>query len=89
MRLLKQRIKIIFQWFLQVYDTLNVKEELWEFLTFFRIDIAIDMGTANTLIYVKGKGIVLNEPSIVAFDRNTKKILALGNKRKRNARKGT
>ncbi|MCB0729727.1 MAG: rod shape-determining protein MreB, partial [Ignavibacteriae bacterium] len=45
-------------------------------------DIAIDLGTANTLIYVKGKGIVLNEPSIVAFDRNTKKIIALGNKAK-------
>ncbi|GJQ31749.1 MAG: rod shape-determining protein [Ignavibacteriaceae bacterium] len=45
-------------------------------------DIAIDLGTANTLIYVKGKGIVLNEPSIVAFDRNTRKIIALGNKAK-------
>lgn len=45
-------------------------------------DIAIDLGTANTLIWVKGKGIVLNEPSIVAFDRNTKKIIALGNKAK-------
>ena len=45
-------------------------------------DIAMDLGTANTLIYVKGKGIVLNEPSIVAFDKNTKKIIALGNKAK-------
>ena len=45
-------------------------------------DIAIDLGTANTVIYVKGKGIVLNEPSIVAFDRSTKKIIALGNKAK-------
>lgn len=45
-------------------------------------DIAMDLGTANTLIYVKGKGIVLNEPSIVAYDRNTKKIIALGNKAK-------
>ena len=41
---------------------------------FFSTDIAIDLGTANTLIYVKGKGIVLNEPSIVAFDRSTKRI---------------
>lgn len=49
---------------------------------FFSTDIAIDLGTANTLIYIKGKGIVLNEPSIVAFDRNTKKIIALGNKAK-------
>lgn len=49
---------------------------------FFSNDIAIDLGTANTLIYVKGKGIVLNEPSIVAFDKNTKRIIALGNKAK-------
>jgi len=48
----------------------------------FATDIAIDLGTANTLIYVKGKGIVLNEPSIVAFDRNSKRIIALGNKAK-------
>jgi len=49
---------------------------------FFSTDIAIDLGTANTLIYLKGKGIVLNEPSIVAYDRSTKKIIALGNKAK-------
>ncbi len=49
---------------------------------FFSADIAMDLGTANTLIYVKGKGIVLNEPSIVAFDKNTKRIIALGNKAK-------
>ena len=49
---------------------------------FFSNDIAIDLGTANTLIHVKGKGIVLNEPSIVAFDKNSKRIIALGNKAK-------
>jgi rod shape-determining protein MreB len=43
---------------------------------FFATDIAIDLGTANTLIYVKGKGVVLNEPSIVAFDKNSKRIIA-------------
>lgn len=48
-------------------------------LSFFSADLAIDLGTANTLIYMRGKGIVLNEPSIVAFDRNTKKIIAIGN----------
>jgi rod shape-determining protein MreB len=47
---------------------------------FFAADIAIDLGTANTLIYVKGKGIVLNEPSIVAIDKYSKRIIALGNK---------
>ncbi|MDH7514931.1 MAG: rod shape-determining protein [Bacteroidota bacterium] len=45
----------------------------------FSNDIAIDLGTANTLIWVKGKGIVMSEPSIVAFDVNTKKIIAIGN----------
>ncbi len=49
------------------------------FLSLFSADLAIDLGTANTLIHMKGKGIVLNEPSIVAFDRNTKRIVAIGN----------
>ncbi|MCF8265060.1 MAG: rod shape-determining protein [Melioribacteraceae bacterium] len=52
------------------------------FFDFLTTDVAIDLGTANTLIYIKGKGIVLNEPSIVAFDRNTKRIIALGNEPK-------
>lgn len=42
----------------------------------------MDLGTANTLIYVKGRGIVLNEPSIVAFDRNSRKIIAYGREAK-------
>jgi rod shape-determining protein MreB len=41
-------------------------------------DVGIDLGTANTLIWQKGKGIVLNEPSIVAFDRTTRNIIAIG-----------
>src|SRR5689334_3275864 len=41
-------------------------------------DVAIDLGTANTLVYVKGKGIVLNEPSVVAVDKATGKVLAVG-----------
>ncbi len=44
----------------------------------FSNDVAIDLGTANTLIWMINKGIVLNEPSIVAFDRNTKHIIAIG-----------
>ncbi len=52
------------------------------FLDFLSLDVAMDLGTANTLIFAKGKGIVLNEPSIVAFDRNTKKIIAIGNEAK-------
>ncbi|QPC47692.1 rod shape-determining protein [Mangrovibacillus cuniculi] len=41
-------------------------------------DIGIDLGTANVLIHVKGKGIVLNEPSVVAIDKNTNRVLAVG-----------
>ena len=46
-------------------------------------DIAIDLGTANTLVMVKGRGIVIDEPSVVAIDRTTKKILAIGAEAKR------
>jgi rod shape-determining protein MreB len=42
-------------------------------------DIGIDLGTANVLIYVRGRGIVLDEPSVVAIDQHTKKVLAVGN----------
>jgi rod shape-determining protein MreB and related proteins len=41
-------------------------------------DIGIDLGTANVLIHVKGRGIVLNEPSVVAIDTHTKRVLAVG-----------
>ncbi len=44
----------------------------------FNKDIGIDLGTANVLIYIKGQGIVLNEPSVVAIDADTKKPLAVG-----------
>ncbi|NBX78692.1 rod shape-determining protein [bacterium] len=46
--------------------------------SFFSNDIAIDLGTANTLVYVRGKGIVLDEPSVVAVKSNTNKVLAAG-----------
>lgn len=46
----------------------------------FSKDIGIDLGTANVLVYVKGEGIVLNEPSVVAIDFDTKKTLAIGSK---------
>lgn len=46
-------------------------------------DIGIDLGTANTLVYVKDKGIVINEPSVVAVNKNTGQILAIGKKAKR------
>lgn len=46
-------------------------------------DMGIDLGTANTLIYVKGKGIVLREPSVVAINLETNKVLAVGNEAKK------
>ena len=46
-------------------------------------EIGIDLGTASVLIYVKGKGIVLQEPSVVAIERNTNKILAVGTEAQR------
>ncbi|MFO7807264.1 MAG: rod shape-determining protein [Candidatus Moraniibacteriota bacterium] len=45
-------------------------------------DIGIDLGTANTLVYVKGRGIVINEPSVVAVNKKTGQILAIGKKAK-------
>ncbi|MBM7698860.1 rod shape-determining protein MreB [Kurthia huakuii] len=44
----------------------------------FSNDIGIDLGTANVLVYVKGQGVVLNEPSVVALDQKSKKVLAVG-----------
>jgi len=52
------------------------------FLGIFSQDIGIDLGTANTLVYVGGKGIVLNEPSVVAINQKTKQILAIGEEAK-------
>jgi len=49
----------------------------------FSKDVGIDLGTANVLIHVKGRGIVLNEPSVVALDRNNGKVLAVGEEARR------
>src|SRR5512135_2487519 len=48
----------------------------------FSSDLAIDLGTANTLVYAKGKGIVVNEPSIVAINKNTNEVEAVGKEAK-------
>jgi rod shape-determining protein MreB and related proteins len=53
------------------------------FLNVIGRDMGIDLGTANTLVFIKNKGIVLNEPSIVAIDKDNKKILAVGLEAKR------
>jgi rod shape-determining protein MreB len=51
--------------------------------SFFSHDIGIDLGTANTLVWVKGKGIVIREPSVVAMHKKTKKIIAIGSEAKK------
>ncbi|MDR1701534.1 MAG: rod shape-determining protein [Sporomusaceae bacterium] len=50
---------------------------------FSRLDIGVDLGTANILIYIKGKGVVLQEPSVVALDMDSKRILAIGEEARR------
>jgi rod shape-determining protein MreB and related proteins len=54
-----------------------------EYTFMFAKDIGIDLGTANVLIHVKGQGIVLNEPSVVAIDKNANKVLAVGEEARR------
>ena len=57
---------------------------MFDFLfSLFSNDMGIDLGTANTLVYVKGQGIVLREPSVVAIDRDTRRVLAIGAEAKR------
>jgi rod shape-determining protein MreB len=51
-------------------------------LGLFSLDIGIDLGTANTLVYVRGKGVVINEPSWVAVDKYRRQVLAIGSEAK-------
>ena len=51
--------------------------------SFFSHDIGIDLGTANTLVFIKGKGIVIREPSVVAMHKKSKKIIAIGSEAKK------
>ncbi|MGI5824403.1 MAG: rod shape-determining protein [Bacillota bacterium] len=48
----------------------------------FNVDIGIDLGTANTLIYIKDKGLIVTEPSVVAVEKDTNRVLAVGNEAK-------
>ena len=58
-----------------------------KFFSFHNKDIGIDLGTANTLVTLNGKGIVLNEPSVVAIEVGTNRILATGEEAKEMLRK--
>ena len=51
-------------------------------MAFFSKKLGIDLGTANTLVFVPGKGVVLNEPSVVAVEKGGNKVLAIGNEAK-------
>ncbi|MGE0127048.1 MAG: rod shape-determining protein [Blastocatellales bacterium] len=55
---------------------------LQKLFTCFSSDLAVDLGTANTLIYARGSGVVINEPSVVAINKNTRKIEAVGREAK-------
>ena len=69
--------------FVVQYPQMNVfTRQLNALLSAVSTDVAIDLGTANTLVYVKGKGIVLNEPTIVAINKKTGQLVAVGNEAK-------
>lgn len=61
----------------------NIKKTIEKLLRNFSQDIAIDLGTANSLVYVRGKGIVMTEPSVVAINQKTGQILAIGEEAKK------
>src|SRR5680860_859470 len=54
-----------------------------KFFSLFSHDIGIDLGTANTLVWVRGKGIVIREPSVVAMQKKTKQVIAIGTEAKK------
>lgn len=60
------------------FKKIKIMNPIDRLLGFFSHDIGIDLGTANTLVYVRGKGIVIREPSAVARSKKTKEILAIG-----------
>tara|TARA_A100001015_G_scaffold293480_1_gene370118 strand:- start:6 stop:233 length:228 start_codon:yes stop_codon:yes gene_type:complete len=68
-----------------------VREELMNFfskmLTNLRCDLGIDLGTANTLVFAQGRGVIIQEPSVVALDNQKNMVLAVGDEAKRINRK--
>ena len=59
---------------------MNIRRSLFGY---FSNDLAIDLGTANTLVYARGRGIVVDEPSIVAINKKTNKVSAVGHEAKK------
>lgn len=60
----------------------KIKDKISKILNIFSQDVGIDLGTANTLLYVRGHGVVLTEPSIVAVNQKTDQVVAIGNQAK-------
>lgn len=60
----------------------GILKQLSKLASAISVDIGIDLGTANTLVYVKGKGIIINEPTIVAINKRTGQLVAVGNEAK-------
>lgn len=58
------------------------KEKLEQWKRLLRNDVGIDLGTANTLVYIRGKGVILNEPSVVAVNQKTGQVVAVGTEAK-------
>ena len=56
-------------------SVMNIFDSIWEILSY---DLGMDLGTANTMVYLRGEGIVVSEPSVVAVDKRTKQVLAVG-----------
>jgi len=63
--------------------SLSIRKYFRDWKNQFRFDIGIDLGTANTLVYVRDKGVVINEPSVVAINKRTGKVLAIGTEAKK------
>lgn len=60
----------------------NFLEKIANWKTFLSNDIGIDLGTANILVYIRGKGVIINEPSVVAVNQKTGRLVAIGNEAK-------
>src|SRR5258707_2152859 len=61
----------------------TLRKQMSNALAFLGRDLAVDLGPANTLVYVRGRGVALNEPSVVALNTDTGKIVAVGVQAKR------
>ncbi len=83
---------MLYEYFCKRKDCVKLYMGKSRFKKFFNLtpkDIGIDLGTANLLVTLKGKGIILKEPSVVAIDKKTGNILATGYEAKEMLRKNT